>query len=62
MMVTLFNDILLTSMSGSASGVLPVRGAFVIPLFGFLLPASALAEGRFSAYASKNIIPWPVSP
>jgi hypothetical protein len=47
---------------GSASGVLPVRGAFVIPLFGFLLPASALAEGRFSAYASKNIIPWPVSP
>jgi len=44
---------------GSASGVLPVRGALVIAVFVSPLPASALAEGRSICLRFKKHHPLP---
>jgi hypothetical protein len=57
MMVTLFNGILLFLHVGSASGVLPVRGALAIT--GFRLCPSRVCSGRraglfFAASASER--------
>src|ERR1700730_16186448 len=62
MIVTLFNDILLTSNVGSASGVLPVRGALLIAMFISSLPASALAEGLSLPTLQKTSSPGPSHP
>ena len=59
MMVTLFNDILLFLHVGSASGVLPVRGALVIASFVPPLPASAPAEGLLLCLHFKKHHPLP---
>jgi hypothetical protein len=53
-LVTLFNDILLFLHIGSASGILPVRGALVIASFVSVSPASAPAEGPLCLRFKKH--------